>query len=102
MKILRAVNRRGFSLGTAGWFTVLKPNTWFAASRLRDGRPYSSGRAKSIAGPGSENLKAPSLIVNLSTYDSGLVRMALTFLVAIAITAALLWWIMSEAAPNNY
>jgi hypothetical protein len=34
MRILRSLTRRGFNVGTAGYFTVLRPNTWFAASRL--------------------------------------------------------------------
>jgi hypothetical protein len=34
MKLLRSITRRGFEVGTAGWFTVLKQNTWFPASRL--------------------------------------------------------------------
>ena len=34
MKILRSVNRRGVGVGAAGWFAILKPNTWFPASRL--------------------------------------------------------------------
>jgi hypothetical protein len=94
MKILRSVTRRGFNVGSAGWFTVLKPNTWFAASRLQDNLHHLSGRPKGVAEPSSQNLAAPSLSVNLSANDPGLMRLALTTLGAIAITSALLWWIM--------
>ena len=36
MRVLRAVNRRGWSTGTAGWFTIAAPKRWFPASRMRD------------------------------------------------------------------
>ena len=94
MKILCSVNRRGFSVGTAGWFTVLKPNTWFPASRLHDGFRYPGGLPKGSAEFGSINSATPSLNVKLNANDPGLVRLALTILGAIAITSALLWWIM--------
>ena len=37
MKILRSVTRRGFEVGTAGWFTITGPRRWFPASRLPGG-----------------------------------------------------------------
>jgi hypothetical protein len=46
MKILRSVNHRGFSVGSAGWFTVLRPTYRFAASRLPAGFRHRSGQAK--------------------------------------------------------
>ncbi len=48
MKILRSVNRRGFNLGTAGWFTIQKPSTWFAASRLPNTSYHLSGQSKAV------------------------------------------------------
>lgn len=92
MKILRSVTRRGFSVATAGWFTVLKPNTWFAASRLQGHR--HNGRPKVGAEPGSLNPATPSLSVNLRANDPGSMRLALTIMGATAITSVLLWWIM--------
>ena len=94
MKILRSVNRRGFSLGPAGYFTVLKPNTWFPASRLHDGLHRHSNRLMSLADPRILNPAAPSLAVKLNTNDPGLTHLAVTVLGAAAITSALLWWIM--------
>lgn len=93
MKILRSVNRRGFSLGPAGYFTVLRPNTWFPASRLHDSLHQRSIRPVSLADPRIMNPAAPSLAVKLNTNDPGLMRLSVTVLAATAITAALLWWI---------
>jgi hypothetical protein len=118
MRILRAVIRRGSSVGTAGKFTILTPGTWFAASRLPDGIHNTAGHyltdsvplntadssaaqapkpafvsEKNFSGfAGSREVEAPSLIVDTSEH-SGLVRPILFVLAAIAITWALLWWI---------
>lgn len=94
MKILRSVNRRGFSLSPAGYFTVLRPNTWFPASRLNVGSEHRNYRLTSTAAAVHQNPSAPSLSVKLNTNDPGLMRLAVTVLGAIAITSALLWWIM--------
>ena len=91
MKILRSVTQRGFSVGTAGWFTVLRPNTWFAASHLRSGVRYPSGGHDGATWSGSA--KAPSLLVKLRESDRGWLRPALAVLGAVAITSVLLWWI---------
>lgn len=107
MKILRSVMRRGFSVGSAGYFTVLKPNTWFAASRLSDSFRYPMDRYKGVA-EGQNSLdfqagqaaKMPSLLVRWRPQEPRRVRMALILLAAIMITAALLWWIMG--APPNF
>jgi hypothetical protein len=34
MKIIRSVNRRGFGTESMGFYTLLRPNKWFAASGL--------------------------------------------------------------------
>jgi hypothetical protein len=102
MKILRSVMRRGFSVGTAGYFTVLKPNTWFAASRLSDSFRYPSDRSKGVAAAQQTTLvhadsgttTMPSLLVRWAPQEPRLVRIVLIALAAIAITSALLWWIM--------
>lgn len=91
MKLLRSITRRGFEIGTAGWFTVLKPNTWFPASRLPGRFRY---RSSAPAGTTSMD-RAISLRITLpTTKDRRLVRSALVVLAAAAITSALLWWIM--------
>lgn len=102
MKILRAVNRRGFDVGVAGYFNVLRPNTWFAASRFRDKSRYLSARPEAIAPSDTQNPAAPSLDAKLNEKDPGWVRLGLTILGAIAIASLLLWLLMSEAPPNRY
>lgn len=98
MKILRSVTQRGFNVGTAGYFTILRPNTWFAASRSehRLRRNFESGSVGARFS-GSQGIATPSLEANLSANDPGKLRLAVTGLAATAITAALLWWIMHSA-----
>ena len=91
MKLLRSITRRGFEVGTAGWFTVLKPNTWFPASRLPESvlyRVIRSAKAIATGDPIQPRIMVPS------TDDHRPMRSALVVLSAIAITSALLWWIM--------
>ena len=119
MKILRSVTRRGFNVGSAGWFTVLRPNTWFPASRLPGGFPSLAGQYKGTAFPqahenptaapppeltsvpeqnalshaDSQEKAIPLQIMIPSTHDHRLMRLALIVMVAIAITWMFLWWI---------
>ena len=103
MKTLRAITRRGFNVGTAGYFSVLRPNTWFAASRLPN-HPYDLGRFKEIAKPmpaqdalrraGSRESSIQWQMIDMSKRDHHLIRSSLIVLGAIAITLALLFWIM--------
>ena len=96
MKILRSVNRRGFSLGTAGWFSVLKPNTWFPASRLPGAFHYRGSQSTDTptVDEDSHGMTTMPQIVELSTKDRNLTRLLLALLAATAITSALLLWIM--------
>ena len=97
MKILRSVTRRGFSVGSAGWFAVLKPNTWFPASRLPGTFRYrgsQSTEAPAVDHAESHKTTIAPRIAIPSTQDRRLMRSALVVLAAIAITSALLWWIM--------
>jgi hypothetical protein len=89
MRILRSITRRGFSFGTAGYFAVLKPNTWFPASRLPGAFRYRP--SQSTYTPAETT--APN-IVTLTTEHRGRLRQALIVLAAIAITLAVLLWIM--------
>lgn len=97
MKLLRSITRRGFNVGTAGWFTVLKPNTWFPASRLpgdsryRVGHPGESTAVHDAQNPGS--ISSPRIMIPSTKRDAP-VRRASVLVTAIAITSALLWWIM--------
>lgn len=94
MKILRSVNRRGFNVGSAGWFTVLTPNTWFPASRLPVSFHYPSGRSKGLAEPESRETTIPSQILKVATKDRRLLQQTLIVMAAMVITAVFLWWIM--------
>ncbi len=97
MKILRSVSRRGFSVGTAGWFTVLKPNTWFPASRLPKTLPSSGARrdgAGTSASDGGHGSAVQWRAMDQSVDDRNRLRSASAILGALAITAAMLWWIM--------
>ena len=103
VNILRSVTRRGFNLGTAGWFTVLKPNTWFPASHLRGPHPrnrsittvatalpaHSAHRA--VLAPA----RAPKVqILDLNHNDHRLLQPVLAVLAALVITSLLLLWII--------
>jgi len=109
MRILRSLNRRGFDVGTAGYFSVLRQNTWFAASRLSDGFDSLIGRsnrkvpAHSAVQQTPETFSAqgttaspPSL--ELISYQQRPLRTAAIVCMAIALTLALLWWIMHPGA----
>jgi len=101
MKILRSVNRRGFNVGSAGYFSVLKPNTWFPASRLPGPFRYRASQSAETS-PLRQEAVIPPNIMTLSAEHRGLLHSILVVLAAIAITLGLLWWIMSSAPPNVY
>jgi len=105
MRILRSVKRRGFDVGTAGYFSVLRQNTWFAASRLSDGFESLVGRSNRgvpTGSAGQETLGRLSARGNsalppalgLISYEHRPMRTAVIVCLAIALTLALLWWIM--------
>lgn len=98
MKILRSVIRRGFNLGTAGYFNVLKPNTWFAASRFPDRFQNLHARAEAaVRQQEISNTPANQSTLHLDLKPQPepihLMRLALIILVAAGITVFLLWWI---------
>jgi hypothetical protein len=92
LKILRSVTRRGYSVGSAGWFAILKPNTWFPATRLPVPFRYRGSQSAQTAALHQQGTLPPK-IMTLSTLDRGLLRPALAVVAAIGITAVLLWWI---------
>lgn len=100
MKILRSVTRRGFDVGIAGYFTVLRPTRWFAASRLQQGDVHyhvdQSGapERKAPGNTGSQEMAIPLHLVESGARDRRPMRLALIALAAAAITYALLWWMM--------
>jgi hypothetical protein len=98
MKILRSVTRRGFNVGTAGWFSVLRPNTWFAASRLPDSRirryKVAASEHSALSHRESQQVVIPPPALTLSTPRGQPMRIALLVLASMGITSALLWWVM--------
>jgi hypothetical protein len=102
MKILRSAKRRGFHIGSAGYFTVLKPNDWFPAARPPGRLSHLSGRSEGASELSAPERAMPSSFMKLNAHDRHLMRPALIVLAAAAITLVLLWWIMSGAPPNGY
>jgi len=96
MKILRSVTRRGFTVGTAGMFTITTPNRWFAASQFperfqRLGGHFKEATAKT-PDPMNAQAATPPQIMILSTRDRHPMRFALAASLAVAIALFLLWW----------
>jgi hypothetical protein len=102
MKILRSVTRRGYTVGTAGMFTIVSPNRWFAASQFPESFQGLGGRSKEApesvaAGQAPDRAAGPAAamspqIMILSTSDRRPMRFALIALLAAAIALCLLWW----------
>lgn len=86
MKTRRTFNPREFRVGTAGWFTVLRADSFMLGSL--------TGRSKRAVrqNDGQEPMTAPSM--QLITDDLSLKRTALIVLVAMTMAAVLLWCIM--------
>lgn len=108
VKILRSVNRRGSSVGTAGYFTVLRANTWFAASRFPDRFHNLRERAEAAVRQPAQEQEISSTPANQSTIHLDLrpqpeplhwMRSALIILVASGITMFLLWWVFVRPHP---
>jgi hypothetical protein len=105
VKSLYTWNRRDFSVASAGYFTVLKPSGWFAASRLPGAFRYFGGqpmrlapqldaapKQKSSDHAGCEETTPRLQTIEPATHDHPLMRPALIILGATAITSILLWW----------
>lgn len=108
VKSPRTWNRRGFTVAPNGYFTVLKPSGWFAASRLPGGFRYLGGESRGPASASVQKRMAQDHVgirestlrlqtLEASAQDHRLMRPALVVLGAAAITSLLLWWI---AFPN--
>ncbi len=105
MKILRSVTRRGFDVITAGYYTLLKRNTWFAASRFPDRFPNLRKRAEAVAQQSeissrAENQSTIHLDLKPQPEPLHLVRFALIILVALGITVFLVWWTLLHPQPR--
>jgi len=90
MKILRSITRRGYSVGTAGYFSVLKPNSWFPASRLPV--PFRYRRDPSAAVQDRE-IVAPN-IISLPPEHRSPLRVGIIVLTSAVVVFAMLLWIM--------
>lgn len=88
MKLLRSITQRGSTIGTAGYFTVLKPNTWFPASRL----PVPFRYRPSQSAPTLAETTAPN-IITLPGEQRHPLRQALIVLASGAIVYTLLTWL---------
>jgi hypothetical protein len=104
----RIWNRRGFSVGLAGLFSILKADGWFAASRLPGGFRYLGGEhkapelisAQKVQDDGGWQESTVRLqLIEASAHDHPMMRPALVVLGALVITSLLLWWI---AFPSFY
>jgi len=112
MKVLRSVTRRGFEVGTAGWFTITSPRRWFSASRLPGGFQDFIGQPKrtearvvtsalaptrdqeALERANSQEATIPLQIISPNADDRHLMRFVLIALVAAALTLAVLWWMI--------
>ena len=86
MKFNRSV-RRSFSVGTAGWFTVLRPDESSAVPRVWR-TPCTSFSQM------SQEVATPTLAIEGNALDHLSLRTVWIILAASALTAGLLWWIM--------
>jgi len=91
MNLLRSITRRGFNVGTAGWFMVLRANPWFPASRLTGGSRYNG--IQSAEATAAHYAVSPRIMVPRTT-DRRLLQRGSIIISAALITSALLWWIM--------
>jgi hypothetical protein len=90
MRLLRSVTRRGFQVGTAGYFTILKPNTWFPATRLPERFRYRAGQPSQAAA----ETTAPN-IISLPPEQHSPMRLAIIVLASATIVFAMLLWIIN-------
>lgn len=97
MRTRRSVTHREFSVRSAGWFTVLKPDGWFPVFRLparfvdrisQSGDRTAVNHADSHAQANSPQIMMPT------TEDRRVMRPVLIVLTAMIVTSGLLWWIM--------
>jgi hypothetical protein len=102
MKILRSVLRRGSTVQSIGFYSILNADRWFPASRLHDSTEYPGDVAKAAASAPRQNPLSPpdgqeapflSEIAEFSAHDRRPVRSALILLAAIAIILLVLWWL---------
>jgi hypothetical protein len=89
MRILRSITRRGFNFGTAGYFSVLKQNSWFPATRLPERFHYRPGQP-----PQTPAVTTAPNIISLPPEQRSPLRLAIIVLASAAMVFAMLLWIM--------
>jgi hypothetical protein len=97
MRTRRSVTHREFSVRSAGWFTVLKPDGWFPAFRLPAryvDRISQSGDRTAVDHAASHAPANSPQIMTPTTEDRRVMRPVLIVLTAMIVTSGLLWWIM--------
>ena len=108
MKIIRSVTHRGNDVGTAGYFSVLRTNSWFAASRYPDRFPNLHARIEAAAQQkeqeeaglnGSNDQLAVHLDLNAPKEPLPWMRLTATVLLAFGIISFLYWWIFMNPQP---
>lgn len=96
MKILRSVVNRGARVQSAGYFSVVEPHTWFAATRFPDRFPRLRERAEAAAEgqtPGAGHPTTVHLELEPAPEPLRLLRSALILLAAVGITVFAFWWV---------
>ena len=97
MKILRSVLNRGARVQSAGYFSVVEPHTWFAATRFPDRFPHLRERALAAAEGQTSGAVANQATVHLELEPAPeplhLIRSALIVLAAVGITVFAFWWV---------
>jgi hypothetical protein len=97
MKTRRSITNREFSVRSAGWFTVLKPDGWFPAFRLRAryvDRISQAGDRTAVDHVDSHAPANPPQILIPTTEDRRVMRPVFIVLTSMIVTSGLLWWIM--------
>lgn len=115
MNTLRSVIRRGYTVAQAGYFTVTSPNRWFSGSQFPNRFPELSRSRKSAVpedrltrnalwavdapkGPADREISLPLQVAIPGAIDRGRVRFIMIVLAAIALTLAVLWWIIQTGS----
>ena len=106
MKILRSVNRRGFSIETAGGYTFLRPNTRFTPALPPGDFRYLAKLSKSAFPQAHDTSIAPPQFELIPSPYQGdplyrrLLRRVLYVLAALALIYLFFWWTAGFSLPR--
>ena len=98
MRILRSVTRRGYTVQSAGFFNVVSPNRWFAASQFPPGLDAHVKVTDTAdeARDRTDSEEVPQILIS-RTQDRSLARFVLAALAAAAVALFVLWWFFHTA-----